>query len=381
MQNKLFLAILLAAVTLYGCKQNSITPNPNLLANSRSLNQSKSCVTLPSIEHQWNNTYTIIKNYTGTNTITKTNTIYPIGYFKINSNKTYNVLSNSVPLNGTWLIDSLNCQLTLDKGKSLQRSFNITLVTNDSLTIVRKDTINKLIYEQHYAIKITPPTCVRVSSIEYQWNNTYTEIATYHGKDSITSKSIIYPIGYFKINTNNTYNILSNGVPNNGKWLINSQNCQLTLDKGTASERSFVISTVTVDSLTITRKDTVNKIIYTQHYIKNIPPPTCVSLKSIEYQWNNTYTIIQYNNGRTNTIYPVGYFKLNTNNTYNVFSNGVPNNGKWLINSANCQLTLDKGTTSERLFSIDAVTTDSLTISRKDTINKVTYKQHYVKKH
>ncbi len=370
MKTKHALTLLLLFFIFYGCKKSKQQP---------------SCVSLTNIEYQWYNNFTVIEHYTGTNTITSTQIINPIGYFSLNTNGGYNVNSNGVPLSGIWEINSSNCMLRLDKGSSIERSFSIDLITNDSLTISRTDTLNKIIYKQHYSKKQNLPTCTNVSSIEYQWFNNYIIIQHYTGINSITSTQTIIPVGYFTLNSNATYNVYSNNVPLNGSWEINPTNCYLTLDKGSLNERSFSIDLITNDSLTISRKDTINKIIYKQHYSKKQNLPTCINVQSIEYQWNNSYILEQFYNGNTiinsQIIYPVGYFTLNANGIYNVFSNGVPLNGIWEINPNTCKLTLDKGGLSERSFSIDLVTNDSLIISRKDTLNQVVYKQHYVKNH
>ena len=118
----------------------------------------------------------------------------------------------------------------------------------------------------------TPPPpgpCVNLASLEYQWTDTYILEQSYSGSVSnITNASVVANPGYFQLNANSTYNVLSNGVADNGNWDINQTGCQLELDKGTANFRAFSILTLTSDSLIIKRTDSVNYIIYTQHYSK-----------------------------------------------------------------------------------------------------------------
>ncbi|WP_259068414.1 hypothetical protein HDF24_09315 [Mucilaginibacter sp. X4EP1] len=209
---------------------------------------------------KWSNTFTEIDIYTTSGAIQSQSFIYPYGYFQLNSDASYNVLSDNVPLKGTWTVSD-SCQLILDPGTKIQRSFDVLKLSNDSLTIRRK--AGDTVYTQHYIAY----ACPTAAQLEYQWNNVFTVEQNYNAS-TIFNTSYIYPVGYFKLNSDFSYNVVSDGVPLNGTWTIDT-GCKLVLDKNTSLQRSFDIQQLTADSLTIWRKDTVNQINYLQHYKKN----------------------------------------------------------------------------------------------------------------
>lgn len=223
----------------------------------------KSCLYNDKIDYfkRWSNTFTKIDTYTAGGQIQQSDEIYPIGYFKLNSDMTYNVFSDGVPQVGTWDLNS-NCQLVLDSNKSNQRNFDVVSLTPDSLTIRRKS--GNTVYTQHYRTF----TCPNFAGLEAQWDNTVTYYEHYLD-DRITYTEADNPLGYFRLNTDMTYNVLSNGVPQDGPWNIDPQSCKLVLDNGMPSQRAFDIQKLTTDSLAIWRKDTVKKINYLQYYIKH----------------------------------------------------------------------------------------------------------------
>ena len=228
------------------------------------------------------------------------------------------------------------------------------------------------------AVNALKKSCLYSSKIDYfkKWANTFTEIDVYGTSGVIQKKSFIYPYGYFQLNSNGSYNVLSDNIPLTGNWTV-SDRCELVLDDGKPYVRRFNVLKLTTDSLTISRKS--GDTLYTQHYIAFV----CPDVTKLENQWNNTLTVEQYYNSTsvyyTNYIYPIGYFKLNADFSYNVLSSGVPLNGTWLLDPNGCKLVLDKNTNIQRAFDIQQLTTDSLTIWRKDTVNKINYLQHYVK--
>ncbi|SHN17824.1 hypothetical protein [Mucilaginibacter sp. OK098] len=232
--------------------------------------------------------------------------------------------------------------------------------------------------KQADAIDHLKKSCLYDVKMDYfkKWSNTFTEIDTYNSTGAIASKSFIYPVGYFQLSANSTYNVLSNSVPLTGVWDI-TDSCKLLLDKGTPLERQFDVLKLSTDSLTLHRKD--NNIVYTQHYVSFRCPETAKLL----FRWDNTVIESEYFNSSgvysTSVQYPDGFFTLNADNTYNRISNGVSLNGVWEINDA-CQLVLDKSTSNERSFEVQKVTADSLVIWRKDVPNGVNYLQRY-KKH
>jgi hypothetical protein len=106
------------------------------------------CFDLTQIIHRWDNTVIEQQTYNGEN-VYPSYTIYPNGNFTLNSDYTYTRLSNNDYLEGKWLVNS-NCQLVLDKGTNLERSFDIQKLTADSLIIWRKDTLAHANYLQKY---------------------------------------------------------------------------------------------------------------------------------------------------------------------------------------------------------------------------------------
>lgn len=223
----------------------------------------KSCLYNNKIDYfkRWANTFTEIDIYSTSGTIQKQSFIYPYGYFQLNSDASYNVLSDNVPFGGLWTVSD-SCQLVLDPGKTYQRNFDVLKLSNDSLTLRRKT--GDTVYTQHYIAF----TCPDVTKLEYQWNNTSIVEQSYTAT-SVSSPVYIYPYGYFKLNSDLSYNVLSDGVPLNGTWQIDPNGCKLVLDKNTSLERAFDIQQLTADSLTIWRKDTIQKVNYLQHYKKN----------------------------------------------------------------------------------------------------------------
>jgi hypothetical protein len=98
---------------------------------------------------KWSNAFIEIDIYNTAGTVLQDHSIiYPYGYFQLNNNASYQVLSDNVPHNGTWAVSD-SCQLILDSGTSIQRSFDVLKLSNDSLTIRRKD--GNMVYIQHYA--------------------------------------------------------------------------------------------------------------------------------------------------------------------------------------------------------------------------------------
>jgi hypothetical protein len=227
------------------------------------------------------------------------------------------------------------------------------------------------------AIDDLKKSCLYDDKVDYfkRWANTFTEIDTYNAAGAIESRAFIHPIGYFQLNSNSTYNVLSDNVPLSGAWDI-TDSCQLVLDPKAPLERKFDVLKLTNDSLTLRRK-AGNKL-YTQHYVAY----KCPTLAQLQKRWDNTYINVENYDATgvtgSYTIYPIGFFQLNADASYNRVSDGVSLDGIWSITDG-CQLMLDKGTSLERSFEIQRVTTDSLTIWRKDQATQTNYLQNYVK--
>jgi hypothetical protein len=111
-------------------------------------------------------------------------------------------------------------------------------------------------------------TCTDPASIEYRWDNVSIETQNLNSSGGVTGSSFQYPVGYFQLNADHTYNRPSDGVTLNGAWEINT-NCELVLDKTTSDTRTFAIDKVTADSLVISRKDASLNVKYVQRYKKH----------------------------------------------------------------------------------------------------------------
>jgi hypothetical protein len=231
--------------------------------------------------------------------------------------------------------------------------------------------------------------CLHDSSVDYlkRWAIVLTETDERDVNGAILKKTIIYPNGYFQINSDFTYNLYSDGAPVNGKWNINA-NCQFVLNPNTVSEHKYSVMQLSADSLTIA--ESTGSTTITQHYASF----NCPSLASLEFRWDNAYTLqasYQIDTlSKSQYIYAVGYFKLNADASYNVFVGTTPSagsnvtaapviNGTWGISQPGCLLILDKNKPNERSYDVERLTTDSLIIWRKDTVIKMNYLQHYSK--
>lgn len=228
-----------------------------------------------------------------------------------------------------------------------------------------------------------PKGCNYKLDIAYKWYNTYTTIDTYsdESRTKKTETSVVSPVGFLKIDPNGTYEIVNDDVAQIGTWEINKETCRLVL-----GDKAITAVAVQYDILNLSTKELVVKRakgakVYTEHY-KTANCPTNTELSK---QWDNKKTFYFQYNSSTNTInnpylvYPVGYFKLNTDLTYNVLSDGVPLNGSWKLGQPYCLLDLDLGKQNARSFEVVKLTTDSLVIWRKDANTSLAYLQYYLK--
>lgn len=215
------------------------------------------------LNQKWMNTFTQIDTYNTAGTSKTTSTIYPVGYFALTSNKKYDIISDNVPLNGNWEIN-INCQLVLDSATTLQRNFDVIALSADSLTIRRKQ--DNVVYTQHYRIF----TCPSAVALQNTWDNAVfrTDYYLNDGKTISRSDYATTP-GYFKMNADASYNVVSGSDTRSGKWFINSVGCKLVLDQNTSIERSFNVFKITTDSLVIFRNDATINGALTQHYKKH----------------------------------------------------------------------------------------------------------------
>ena len=107
----------------------------------------------------------------------------------------------------------------------------------------------------------------------------------------------------------------------------------------------------------------------------------CLHNSSIDYmkRWAilTTQTDVFETSGavKSHTItHPNGFFQVNSDFTYNLFSDDAPVDGKWNINS-NCDFVLNPNTAKERRFSVISLSDDSLTLLQ--TVGHTTITQRY----
>jgi hypothetical protein len=110
--------------------------------------------------------------------------------------------------------------------------------------------------------------CFDVKRVEKRWTNVYILVQHFDRQHKITSSYYLHPVGSFTLRNDGTYSVVSDDVPLAGMWHLNYQDCTITLDKGNADSRTFVVEKLSNDSLTISRTDTPNRVIYGQHYVR-----------------------------------------------------------------------------------------------------------------
>jgi hypothetical protein len=227
--------------------------------------------------------------------------------------------------------------------------------------------------------------CLHDSSIDYfkRWGIEEIHTDVYDANKILLSHTVIYPNGYFQINSDFTYNIFSDGAPVNGKWNINKA-CEFVLNPNTSKEHRYAVVQLSDESLIL--RQTVGRTIITEHYVAF----KCPSLPSLRFRWDNAFTL-QAPYGPDTVFKAIrtkqsGYFKLNTDASYNLILgaiNGIPApppaTGTWGIAQPGCLVVLDKNKKNERSFEVQKLTADSLVIWRKDTVEKRNFLQHFFK--
>ncbi|MBC7398783.1 MAG: hypothetical protein H7289_02470 [Mucilaginibacter sp.] len=227
--------------------------------------------------------------------------------------------------------------------------------------------------------------CLHDSSIDYmkRWGILTIQTDVFETTGAVKSRKVIYPNGYFQINSDFTYNLFSDDAPVNGKWNINKA-CEFVLNPSTNKERKFAVIELSDDTLIL--RQTVGHTTITQRYAAF----KCPNLASLQFRWDNAFTL-QAPYG-TDTVFKTvrlkqsGYFKLNTDASYNLILgafNGVPApppaTGSWGIAQPGCLMVLDKNKTNERSYEVQKVNTDSLVIWQKDTVKKLNQLRYYSK--
>jgi len=114
---------------------------------------------------------------------------------------------------------------------------------------------------------VTP--CFDLKKLEQRWANAYILVQHYDANNKIFGSYMMHPVGTFVLKSNGSYRVVSDDVPLDGKWQIGYPDCKITLDNGTDDKRTFVIEKLSNDSLIISRKDTLNMVVYIQHYLRN----------------------------------------------------------------------------------------------------------------
>jgi hypothetical protein len=104
----------------------------------------------------------------------------------------------------------------------------------------------------------------------------------------------------------------------------------------------------------------------------------CLHDSSIDYmkRWAilTTQTDVFETNGAVKSrtvIHPNGFFQINSDFTYNLFSDDAPVNGKWNINKT-CDFVLNPNTAKERRFLVITLSDDSLTLRQTSGLTSVT---------
>ncbi|TWR28221.1 hypothetical protein FPZ42_03130 [Mucilaginibacter achroorhodeus] len=221
----------------------------------------KSCLYNDKTDYfkKWKSAFTEITEVNGS--VKKTATIYPLGYFWINSDGSYRILSDVAPKKGKWDVTD-SCKFVLDAGRSYKKEFDVVKLDKDSL-VLRYTQGNKT-FTSHFAAF----NCFDISKLIVTWDNTETEYQ-YYDDNEIYSRYTERPVGYFWLKPNTMYERESNGNYLAGSWTVDGE-CRLTLDKGDKKlERSFEIQKLTNDSLIIWRKDTLAHANYLQKYIRH----------------------------------------------------------------------------------------------------------------
>ncbi|MDQ7948072.1 MAG: hypothetical protein REI78_07450 [Pedobacter sp.] len=228
----------------------------------------KGCFSKLELSAKWYNTTTTVDTYTNASLTTKSGTAVSstVGFLKIDGNGTYEIVKNDAASTGTWKIDEHTCKVTLDDQSitSVDIQFDILSLSASALIIKRVDG-NKVITERYRTA-----SCPTNAELTKQWDNSRTFYFDYNATTSLVNNpALVFPVGYFKLNTDLTYNVMSDGVPLNGSWKLGQPYCMLDLDATKTNARSFEVVKITADSLVIWRKDAAVAKAYLQYYLKH----------------------------------------------------------------------------------------------------------------
>ncbi|MFD2874576.1 hypothetical protein ACFS5N_18980 [Mucilaginibacter ximonensis] len=225
------------------------------------------CLHNSSIDYQkrWAIKSTRIQTYDANHKLVSNVVTQPNGYFEINADFTYYIYSDDAPVKGKWSING-NCQFVLNPGTSRERAFEVTQLSDDSLTL--QQTSGLTVITQKYRVF----KCPSLASLQFRWDLTFTTQSPY-GVDTVFRNLIVPEAGYFRLYADASYDLVLAGNPPpppvTGTWGIANPGCVLILDKNKPNERSYEIQKLNTDSLVIWRKDTTAKQNYLRHYAKH----------------------------------------------------------------------------------------------------------------
>jgi hypothetical protein len=256
------LTLFISMLSLVSCKQEEGEIEP----------ETKGCYSNLELAYKWYNTTTTIETYPDASLTTKatTSTVSTVGFLKVDPNGTYEIVRNDVASIGTWKIDKETCKIILDDKSitAVDIQYDILSLSASALIIKRVETnsVNTKVITERYRTA----NCPTNAELTKQWDNSKTFYFDYNATANlITNPYLIYPVGYFKLNTDLTYNVLSDGVPLNGSWKLGQPYCMLDLDATKSNARSFEVVKITPDSLVIWRKDAAVSKAYLQYYLKH----------------------------------------------------------------------------------------------------------------
>jgi hypothetical protein len=255
-KNILFCLVLLAGLGLSSCKK--VVPSAQICLHDSSIDYLK----------RWAIETMTTDIYDANNKLIFHTATRPNGYFQINSDFTYNIFSDSDPINGKWNINK-DCEFVLNPITAKERRFSVIKLSDDSLVL--SQTVGHTVITQHYAAF----KCPTLASLQYRWDNAYTLQSPY-GLDTVYKTELVKQEGYFKMNVDASYNVYTAAAygmppppPTTGTWGIAQPGCLLVLDKNKTNERSYEVQKVNTDSLVIWRKDTVRKLNLLRYYSKH----------------------------------------------------------------------------------------------------------------
>ncbi|PJJ83767.1 hypothetical protein [Mucilaginibacter auburnensis] len=212
-------------------------------------------------QKKWAAVYSRV-NYTDASGAKKTFIIPAYGYFDINFNSTYKLLGDPEPSSGKWSVDK-DCNFILTPAVGAAHKYTVKKLTTDSLVI--SEVAGNVTTTLHYSSF----KCPDMNKLAFQWDNIETRSVNYSAS-GVTNRQISNPKGYIRFNPDAGYVAQNNGAITVGTWGIAPPDCDLILDKGKKTEKSYMVEKLTTDSLKLWYKDTVTKTNYIMIYKKRM---------------------------------------------------------------------------------------------------------------